>query len=697
MGEDIEVKGRISIDTGDSAAKIGGVKDAIKGANAEGSASSGMFSKLKSELGGVAGPATQATGSLGGLNTALNVLRANPIVGIFVLIAGLVVALFGHFKKMEGVSDSLGKAWASLSGIFEVFMNYILKPLIDGFSTLMDWITKAAQWIVGLFSPATAAASKELGKLAEEMDDLNDQEIKNNLVRAESKRRLAEAKEAAADANIPIKDRIAALKEAAKIEKETLEESIKVNEARGRNVLATIALELGAREELVKKIREGSDAEVAAARNELLDMKHINKDKIIEADKYLNDAADQKRELANVGKKALVSENNLQKQGEKEKEDIAKEYAERRKKAEEKAAAELKERLANQLAFEEKELKKQQEIELGYITETQEKELTVLMNVYQAEIKANKRALEEKKITRDQYSTLMRQDLELFRQKEAAINKKYDEEAKKKEEEAQAALNKLQEEARKADLKEAEDARKIFNKLALDKINFEIANATKDLNLTKKLLSDKRLELQHQYEWEINNAKLTNAEKLALEQKHVEDLAGIASAEMSIAEQKKDHQQKILAATGELLAQGAELAGKHTVAGKAMAVASTAIATYQSAMGAFRGMVTSIPGPVGIALGAAAAALAAATGIANIKKIVSTQVPGQGSGGGSVPSISTPAPVTPQRTTTQLNAASIQGIGNAAAGGVNRAFVLEADINNNGERTRRINRAARLN
>jgi hypothetical protein len=45
---------------------------------------------------------------------------------------------------------------------------------------------------------------------------------------------------------------------------------------------------------------------------------------------------------------------------------------------------------------------------------------------------------------------------------------------------------------------------------------------------------------------------------------------------------------------------------------------------------------------------------------------------------------------------TQLNAARIAGIGNAAAGGLNRAYVLEADITNTSERQFRLQRAARL-
>jgi hypothetical protein len=47
-------------------------------------------------------------------------------------------------------------------------------------------------------------------------------------------------------------------------------------------------------------------------------------------------------------------------------------------------------------------------------------------------------------------------------------------------------------------------------------------------------------------------------------------------------------------------------------------------------------------------------------------------------------------------TLTSLNAASIQGIGNAAAGGVGRAYVLDSDIRNSDERQVRLQRAARL-
>jgi hypothetical protein len=69
------------------------------------------------------------------------------------------------------------------------------------------------------------------------------------------------------------------------------------------------------------------------------------------------------------------------------------------------------------------------------------------------------------------------------------------------------------------------------------------------------------------------------------------------------------------------------------------------------------------------------------------------QVPG-GGGGGSMPSMpSISAPLMPQVSTTTLNQAQVNQIGNVAA----RAFVVESDVTGNQERIQRLNRAARIN
>ena len=133
------------------------------------------------------------------------------------------------------------------------------------------------------------------------------------------------------------------------------------------------------------------------------------------------------------------------------------------------------------------------------------------------------------------------------------------------------------------------------------------------------------------------------------------------------------------------------LVDKNSVAGKSIAVATAVVNTYEGASKAIA--QGGIFGPI-----AAAATIAA--GMLNVKKIISTKIPSAKGGGsvgdGSTPSMSASAPVLPIQMGTQLNQASIQGIGNAAAGGVNRSFILEADINNSNERQIRLQRAARL-
>lgn len=145
----------------------------------------------------------------------------------------------------------------------------------------------------------------------------------------------------------------------------------------------------------------------------------------------------------------------------------------------------------------------------------------------------------------------------------------------------------------------------------------------------------------------------------------------------------------------QVLGQAANLFSQYTLAGKVLAIAQTTIDTYASAVSSYKSLA-GIP-YVGPVLGFAAAAVAIATGLANVKKIISVQVPGA-SGGASMPSIgsgaSAPLQVTPQVGNTQLPQNQINQIGNSAD--PVRAYVVESDVSDNQERVTRLNRAARL-
>lgn len=206
-------------------------------------------------------------------------------------------------------------------------------------------------------------------------------------------------------------------------------------------------------------------------------------------------------------------------------------------------------------------------------------------------------------------------------------------------------------------------------------------------------------ELHRKRDAEVAAAEKAGLDATQIKQKYAnEEMAintAIAISEKDLAKAKISAAVEAADAVAASLNMAADLLGKNTAAGKTLAVASATISTFTSAQKAYESTIgVPIVGPV---LAPISAGLAVLAGIANVRKILAVQVPGQSGGGGGIPTPATlPAPVRPQTMTTGLDSASIQGIGNAASGGVNRAYVLDSDIRNSDERNVRLQRAARL-
>jgi hypothetical protein len=164
-----------------------------------------------------------------------------------------------------------------------------------------------------------------------------------------------------------------------------------------------------------------------------------------------------------------------------------------------------------------------------------------------------------------------------------------------------------------------------------------------------------------------------------------------ADEQKLIDEEAAKNKEIVLSTVANLGNRFADIVGRQTIAGKALAIASATIDTYQAANSALKANY----GPFGPAAAIARFVSVAATiaaGIKNVRTIASTQVPG-GGGGGSVPTPSIPtAPVLPQASSTTINQGQVNQIGNVAA----RAFVVESDVSGQQERIRRLNRAARI-
>mgnify|MGYP006367593477 FL=1 len=156
-----------------------------------------------------------------------------------------------------------------------------------------------------------------------------------------------------------------------------------------------------------------------------------------------------------------------------------------------------------------------------------------------------------------------------------------------------------------------------------------------------------------------------------------------ANARMAIDKAETAAKMQMLAAIGTSLNTAADLAGKNTAAGKALAIAATTIDTIQSGVSAFKGMVAAVPGPVGIGLGVVAAAGALASGIASVKKIVAVKVPG--GGGGAVPSVGS-APTAGGSAVPNFNVVGNSGVNQLAGALSNReqtpikTYVVAQDV-----------------
>jgi hypothetical protein len=111
-----------------------------------------------------------------------------------------------------------------------------------------------------------------------------------------------------------------------------------------------------------------------------------------------------------------------------------------------------------------------------------------------------------------------------------------------------------------------------------------------------------------------------------------------SAATIELAKKEAAAKVALMDKTASVLSKGADLLGKNTAAGKAMAIAAATINTYQ---GITAELATKTVTPFEIGLKIANVAIIAATGLKAVKDIISVKVPGGGGGGGgAAPSMS---------------------------------------------------------
>jgi len=242
-------------------------------------------------------------------------------------------------------------------------------------------------------------------------------------------------------------------------------------------------------------------------------------------------------------------------------------------------------------------------------------------------------------------------------------------------------------EKEKERIKKLEEAEKkaLEDKLARLKLELEANSAASKLkvdiardeyNKLKEVTDKQVAEIEKQQKTALDyaaNEKNSFADRRATLEEYLK--AGIisqqqyADASVKITEQEQAAKLAIYSAVGNALSGLGQLVGEQTAAGKSLAVAQATIDTYVGATKAYA---------QGGVLGFISAAAVVAAGLANVRKIVATKIPGQSSGGGGG---SFSAPQAPQFN--PALATQVQGAGDVTLGPKpvpQKVYVVESDI-----------------
>jgi hypothetical protein len=259
-----------------------------------------------------------------------------------------------------------------------------------------------------------------------------------------------------------------------------------------------------------------------------------------------------------------------------------------------------------------------------------------------------------------------------------AKRKQREEESKKQEEERKREREKLLAEEKKTAEMLAEARKRIDTSIPE-------AEGVSQSTLAEEEQARRDAEIKAEEE---KQAKILAAQMKTLEGRRnilLEDSANqkaVADANVAIATAEAESKRVLLETTASALTNLSLVAGRETVAGKALAIASSIINTYQGATKALA--QGGIAGPI-------AAAGIIAAGLASVKQIVSVKIPGSagGSSSPSAPSLNAGSPLTPTTIASNqvtLDQRSINAIGNKAI----RAYVVESEISAAQQKVRRI-------
>ena len=677
----------------------------------------GALGKLGLSFNGLATSGTKAFSQIGNSFTTLGkAFLSNPVGIVLTGLVLVVTKLVDAFKKNDDAMTELQKAFTVFEPIIEG-VNFLFDKLAEGIAFVIGGMADLGKAVLSLI-PGYEKSQKSAEGLVQAQDDLEEAEREYTVNSARRNKEIARLRDEAAE-NPDVTKRMKALKEAQRLEEENLKEELKIAQERVR-----------IREEQAKKDKDTSDEtknEIAKMRADMLkaeqtyyeghrklqkEYNRYQKEAISglskerqeiykNIDAQLQEAKAKKANLEATMKIYAATTHDtssaIYKMMEKGLSSLNAEIDPLQKKIdamlrESENAQKKADKVTKSTKDNGDELKKNLEKLNEELLNDNERVLNQLKKDYDEDVKTLQDALKKKLISENEYyDKLQQREIQyndaVVKQNEQMANTL----AQNRMSEGESQINEQYDngaslESQLLDLEYDDYADYQLRKQQLAEetnqkiLDNEIAKSQAMIALWQQELSD----------WEgteEEKAKLQSridSEQDKLTKTLLKKQEATMDAQNKVTEKNEKKKEKIRDMGNKALSQGlstaSALAGDNAEAQKGIQVADAIINTISGAVGAFQG-ITKDTGGWGIALATATAAMVTAAGMANVKEIIDTKIPG-GDGSGSTastaPSINASSVASLTDSTQAVN--TVIGDETIQAMSDQRVYVVESDI-----------------
>ena len=649
-----------------------------------------------------------------------NIIKNNPIGAILTAIVLVVNKLVDAFKKNDDAMTALQKAFTAFEPIIEG-VNFLFDKLAEGVAWLVGGIANLVK-AVGSLIPAYNESQKAAEGLVQAQDDLEEAEREYTVNSARRNKEIAKLRDEAME-NPDVRERMKALKEAQRLEEENLKEELALSKKRMKNRILQAEIEKDTSDETKNEIAKMRADMLQAEQHYYEEHRKLQK----EYNKYEREAisglSKERQELyKNI--KAKLDDLEADKERIKKKKLLyyitltgdtsSKIYQMIAKKIDSEYSGNGKiaalQKQIDGLLLEAENAQKKADKVTNDAKDESEKVAENLEKLDEKLLNDHKRLLAQLKKDNDEDKKILDAALkeklisqEEFQKKSKALKDKYDEDVTKQNQKASDEISQNRMSNRESQINEKYDNGESLESQLLDLeyddyADYQLRKQQLAEEINQKILENEikksqdmiALWQQELSDWEgteEEKAKLQakiDAEQEKLDKNLVKKQEATMEAQNNVIQKnekkKEKNREQANKALSQSLSTASALAGDNAEAQKGIQVSEAIINTISGAVGTFQGIMKDTDG-WGLPYATVMTALVTAAGMANVKEIIDTKIPGgdgSGSAASTAPSINASSVASLTDSTQAVN--TVIGDETIQAMSDQRVYVVESDI-----------------